>query len=430
MSKVDISLRPNSWYSIFALSAICGCLIGYLLALIFRPSLLPPFLRLGGVREPETVLFLGTDVVYSEGRIKQADKDAFNGRSDTIMLARLDPYRNSLDVISIPRDTQVAIPGYGIQKINAANAYGGPELAKRTLSSMLELPIDHYLILNVHGLVELINELGGITVEIPKSMHYMDWTAKLLINLTPGFHTLTGNQAMGFVRFRHDELGDIGRVQRQEIFLRALLDRARHPDAWLHLPRLISIAQKYIATDMSVSHLAAVADFVRAVPKSNQHMVMMPGRFSGTGDWLVYPSDAQKVVAKFLGNSFVSSEPQKIKLVVINTSSNSDLAYRLERYLRAKGYNWVLVKSAQREQAQYRYTRIIAQKANPEDADQVRKDLNANGEVIYASVGDIESGVTILAGDDLIALVDSISSKPADKFQKALPRPRRRRSLH
>ena len=213
------------------------------------------------------------------GRIKQADKDAFNGRSDTIMLARLDPYRNSLDVLSIPRDTQVNIPGYGVQKINAANAYGGPQLAERTISSMLELPIDHYVILNVHGLVELINEFGGITVEIPKSMHYMDWTAKLLIDLTPGFHTLTGNQAMGFVRYRHDELGDIGRVQRQEIFVRALLDRAMRPDAWLHIPRLIAIAQKYIDTDMSVSHLVAVANFIRAVPKNNQYMVMMPGHF-------------------------------------------------------------------------------------------------------------------------------------------------------
>lgn len=90
MSKVDISLRPTNWYSIFTLAALGGCLIGYLLALVFRPSLLPPFLRLGGVREPQTILFLGTDVVYADiGRTKQANKDAFNGRSDTIMLTAL-----------------------------------------------------------------------------------------------------------------------------------------------------------------------------------------------------------------------------------------------------------------------------------------------------------------------------------------------------
>lgn len=302
-----------------------------------------------------------------------------------------------------------------MQKVNAANAYGGPQLTERTISSMLEIPIDHYVILNVHGLVELINELGGVTVEIPKSMHYMDWTAKLLIDLTPGYHTLTGNQAMGFVRYRHDELGDIGRVQRQQIFVRALLDRATRPDAWLHIPRLISIAQQYIDTDMSVSHLAAVANFIRAVPKSNQFMVMMPGRFSGTGDWLVNHADVQKMVAKFLGASFVSTQRYKIKLVVINASNTPNLAYRLARYLRSRGYNWVLVKSAPRKQVQHQQTRIIAQKANPEDANQVLQDMNGTGEVIHASVGDIESNVTIIAGDDLVPLLGSSLTKTADK---------------
>ncbi len=400
-------MRPTNWYSVFTVCAVCGCLLGYLIALLFRPSLLPPFLRFGGVRQPENILFLGTDVVYSEGRIKQANKDAFNGRSDTIMVGRLDPYRNSLDVLSIPRDTLATIPGYGVQKINAANAYGGPQMAIRTVSSMLGLPIDHYVILNVHGLVELINELGGITVEIPKPMHYMDWTAKLLIDLTPGFHTLTGNQAMGFVRYRHDELGDIGRVQRQQLFIHALLERAKRPDTWLHIPKLIAIAQKYIDTDMDISHLIGVVSFVRAVPKNNQHMAMLPGQFSGTGDWAVSHSDTQKMVAKMLGSSFIGAERHTIKLVVINTSCDPGLAYRLAHYLRERGYNWVLVKTAGREQPQRKDTRVIAEKANPEDADQVREDLNNTGEVIYASVGDIESGVTILAGNDLIRIVNS-----------------------
>ena len=403
-------MRPTNWYSVFVLCALLGCLVGYIYALIFRPSLLPPLLRLGGIRETQTILFLGTDVVYSEvGRNKKADKFAFNGRSDTIMLARLNPFRNTLHILSIPRDTLAYIPGYGVQKINAANAYGGPDLTMRTVSSLLGISIDHYLILNVHGLVELINELGGITVEIPKTMHYMDWTAKLLIDLSPGFHTLTGNQAMGFVRFRHDALGDIGRVQRQEIFIRALLDKSMRPDSWVHVPKLISIAQRYIDTDMSVSYMIEAANFMRAVPKSNQYLAMLPGRFSGTGDWVASPADVQNVVAKILGASFVSTEPHKIKLVVINASSTVNLASRLAKYLRSKGYDWVLVKSANSEQGVRQHTSIIAQRGNPEDADQVHSDLNGVGAVLYASIGDIESGVTILAGDDLLPLL------PADK---------------
>ncbi|MGC5204346.1 LCP family protein, partial [Klebsiella pneumoniae] len=85
------------------------------------------------------------------------------------------------------------MPGQRLpQKINSANAIGGPLYAKQTVSDLLDLPIDHYVVLNVHGLVELVNELGGVTVDVPKKMQYMDWTAKLKIDLEPGYHTLTG----------------------------------------------------------------------------------------------------------------------------------------------------------------------------------------------------------------------------------------------
>ena len=143
--------------------------------------------------------------------------------------------------------------------------------------------------LNVHGLVDLVNELGGITVDVPKKMKYMDWTAKLKIDLEPGPHTLTGNQAMGFVRFRHDALGDIGRVQRQQIFIRAVLAKALNPESWSHLPKLMEIAQQYISTDLSPGGMMEMATFARAVPKKNQTMVMLPGTFSGTVVGLHHP---------------------------------------------------------------------------------------------------------------------------------------------
>jgi len=163
---------------------------------------------------------MGTDVVYSkEHRVLKADPKSFQGRSDTILVCRLDPIANSLSVLSIPRDTQARIPGYrGLQKINGANAFGGPLLAAQTIDDLLGIPVDHYAVINVHGLVELVDELGGITVVVPKRMKYTDNSAKLKINLDPGPHVLSGVEAMGFVRFRHDALGDIGRVQRQELF--------------------------------------------------------------------------------------------------------------------------------------------------------------------------------------------------------------------
>jgi LCP family protein required for cell wall assembly len=399
-------LRQPNWVLIVFLAALTGVLVGYVSTLIFRPSLLPPALRFGSLRQPTTILFLGVDVVYTdEGRKKKADKDAFNGRSDTIMVARLDPYRNTLGVLSVPRDTQVTMPGFGTAKINSANAVGGPNLAMTTVGNLIQLPLDHYVILNVHGLVSLVDELGGITVEIPKKMRYMDWTAKLKIDLEPGFHTLTGNQAMGFVRFRHDVLGDIGRVQRQEIFIRAVLDKAMKPESWSHLPKLIEIAQNYISTDMSTAELMQTAAFVRGVPKKNQYLAMLPGDFSGTGDWIADRTDTRRMVARLLGSSFVTTDRDRIHIVVINQSSVSTTGNKVARRLRQKGYRWIAVRDAEKNSKPFKQSRIIAQLGNTEEADMVRNDLDDLGDVVNASVGDIKSAVTVQAGDDLANLV-------------------------
>jgi LCP family protein required for cell wall assembly len=404
-------LRPSSnWLLVYFLAAIAGGLIGVLVTLVYRPGLLPPFLQFGGLHSPQNILFLGTDVVYSgSGGRKKADKDAFTGRSDTIMFVHLDPIRNSMAVLSIPRDTQAVIPGYGTQKINAANAYGGANLAVLTVNNLLEpLHVDHYVVLNVHGLVELVDELGGITVDVPKRMHYMDWTAKLKIDLEPGVHTLTGNQAMGFVRFRHDGLGDIGRVQRQQIFVRAVMAKALEPGSWFHIPKLIDIAQHYISTDLSPKDLLKIANFVRGVPKKNQYLAMLPGTFSGTGDWLADRREISKMVARMIVPSFGgNTDRDTLKVSIINLSSSETLAYRLSRMLRRKGYNAVTIKAADHKMKAIQRSKFIAQLGNPGDADLVRNDLNDCGDVLNASVGDIHSAVTIWAGDDLASLLSS-----------------------
>jgi len=396
-------LRSPNWTLIIILAALVGVIAGYIYTLIAKPQLLPPVLRFGSLHEPMTVLVLGTDVVYSDrGRRLKADKDAFTGRSDTIMVCRLDPYRNSLGVLSIPRDTQVRIAGHGTQKINAANAIGGPYLAQTTVSQFLGIPIDHYIVLNVHGLVDLVNELGGITIDIPKKMQYMDWTAKLKIDLEPGVHTLTGNQAMGFVRFRHDALGDIGRVQRQELFMRAVLDRAMQPASWGHIPKLMEIAQNYINTDLNTGDLMMLAQYARGVPKSNQFMAMMPGNFSGSGDWDVSKSDVRKMVARLTGSAFVTAEKDEMRIAIENASATKGLGQKLAKLMRDRGYHHVFVRASNEERpSSLKRTKIIAQKGNPEDAEIVKADLSSHGDIVTASVGDIESSITIMVGDDL-----------------------------
>lgn len=388
-------------------AALLGISFGYFATLILRPTLIPPSLRFGSLREPTTILFLGVDVVYNEHkRGKRGIPFTFNGRSDTIMIARLDPYRNVFSILSIPRDTLVQIPHNGLQKVNAANATGGPYLAMETVSTFLRLPIDHYVVLNVQGLVDLVNELGGITIDVPKRMCYMDWTAKLKIDLKPGLHTLTGNQAMGFVRFRHDMLGDIGRVQRQQIFIKAVLDKAMKPESWTYLPRLLQIAQRHIQTDLNIGQLVAIATFVRGVPHENQYMAMMPGNFAGSGDWIVDRKDVRKMVARLAGATFVTPKRSTVRITIESAAPASELGYKLLRRLRTQGYRLVSLRTRSEERPNaLKKTRIIAQQANTEDAEMVSADLDHYGDIVNASVGDIDSSITIEVGDDLKAIL-------------------------
>lgn len=402
-------MGSRNWSMIFILCALAGVLAGYFVTLFLKPTLIPPMLRIGFLREPTTVLLMGTDVVYNgKGRRKTADASSFQGRSDTIMVARMDPFSNSFVLLSIPRDTLAYIPDHGRQKINAANAIGGPELTRVTVSNLLQMNIEHYLVLNVRGLVECVDEVGGITIDVPKRLKYKDNSAKLNIDLQPGPAKLTGTEAMGFVRFRHDSLGDIGRVQRQELFIRAALDKAMEAETWAHLPDLITIANKYILTDLNPADMAAMAAFVRAVPKDRQSLVLLPGNFSGTGDWEVDKSEVRRMVAKLTGSTFVESDRRHLRVTIRNASSDRRMARKLLNVLRSKGYRSISIKTAKEDQgAPHATTQIIAQRGNPEDAELLKMDLAGSGEIVNASVGDIESAVTIIIGDDLLSLVSA-----------------------
>jgi hypothetical protein len=184
--------------------------------------------------------------------------------------------------------------------------------------------------------------------------------------------------------------------------MRAVLDRAMKPESWSHIPRLLEIAQKYINTDMSAGDLMMLAQYARGVPKANQFMAMMPGNFSGSGDWDVSKSDVRRMVARLTGSAFVTAEKEEMRIAVENASATKGLGNKLAKLLRERGYRHVFVRASNDERpSSLKRTRIIAQKGNPEDAEVVKADLQSHGDIVTASVGDIESSVTIMVGDDL-----------------------------
>ncbi|ELS31354.1 cell envelope-related transcriptional attenuator [Pseudanabaena biceps PCC 7429] len=252
------------------------------------------------LERPYQILVLGVDRVLEA---PLGSPESFNGRSDSMLLIRFDPDTRSVDILSIPRDTQVPIPGYGVTKINAANVYGGAALAQEIVSEKLnDVEIDRYVRLDTSGLSALVDALGGIEVNVPKRMKYVDKTQKLNINLYPGLQTLNGEQAEGYARFRHDEDGDLGRIQRQQIVLKALKAKIAHPSIVMHLPDLINIMKKHVDSNLSFDEMMAISTFSLTVKPDRIKANSLKGRPSEPNEfrysyWIVNSDDVEMAIA-------------------------------------------------------------------------------------------------------------------------------------
>jgi len=164
------------------------------------------------------------------------DRPGEVGRSDTLMVLWLNPTLKRGAIMSIPRDTRCEIPGHGSTKINHSYAYGGPKLTLRTVQLLLGTPIDGYIKVNFEGFVKAVDTLGGVDLLVRdiegegRGMNYDDSWGNLHIHLTPGMHHMDGYTAMGFCRYRKSNYGglgdgDEGRAERQQQFLRAILEQ-------------------------------------------------------------------------------------------------------------------------------------------------------------------------------------------------------------
>lgn len=189
--------------------------------------------------EPVTVLLLGRD---------SRDTESERGRADTIMLLYLNPENASGSLLSIPRDTLVDIPGHGQDKINAAYAYGGEELMIKTVQDFIEADINHYITIDFQGFVDLIDALGGVDITIDRPL--VD--EKSGANLSPGEHHLTGEQALAYTRSRSTELGDIGRIQRQQNLFRQLVEQKLNMQYVSSVPHYFNILIDNTRTDLDV----------------------------------------------------------------------------------------------------------------------------------------------------------------------------------
>ena len=246
------------------------------------------------INENINVLLLGVDDGDSEAA---ADEPK---RADAMMLVSINPETNNIAVVSIPRDTKVLLPGHSTpEKINAAYGYGGTLTAKQVVSQLLQVPVHYYALADWRGFIEVIDLLGGVDIYVEKDMYYTDPYANLVIDIKQGYQHFDGETAGKYVRFRSDELGDIGRVQRQQHFMKALAGEVLTFTNLGKMSSLVATVDKHLETDLDTMTMLKILNSIKLFGEESVKSCVLYGEFddsTGISYWATNKYYVQKTL--------------------------------------------------------------------------------------------------------------------------------------
>ena len=289
----------------FAIAAVAGALFAS--SVLFDKPAKPEKANLMTAKDKIIVMIMGVD-----------EREGDVGRSDTLMIATLDPKKKKAALLSIPRDTRVKIKGYGFDKINAAYAYGGYELTQDTVEDLIGVHMEHHILINIKSFKKIIDAIGGIDIDVPKRMHYEDpWDddGGLIIDFQPGMQHMDGAKAVTYVRYR-DEEGDLGRIRRQQDFMRACMDKIVSPAIIPKLPSVIKEVMDSIQTDLTFRQLLEFAGTLKQSKENGLKTDMVPGRplyIDGVSYWIPNLNKLRMTVADTLGVSLSGKYKTKME---------------------------------------------------------------------------------------------------------------------
>ena len=252
--------------------------------------------------EEISFLLLGRDL----DRDPQGNIVKSKGRTDTVMFVHVNFRDRSMNVLSIPRDTLVRIPGYsGKHRINTANALGGPELAVKTVHSLLGVKPDYYILVNFDGFEKAIDTIGGLKVNVDKKLDYDDNWGNLHIHLNPGSQVLSGEQAMGFARYRKSNDGrsdsDFTRIGRQQELVAAMRGKLSNPLALIRFPGAIDKIREDMDGTLSTAQILSLAWFARSLPSGEGIKMETLPALEGGGSFVLADKDAtRKLIERML----------------------------------------------------------------------------------------------------------------------------------
>lgn len=222
------------------------------------------FSRFFNKKDKINILVVGLDEVVPE-------------RADTILLAQIDIKKKHSTVISIPRDTYLQISKNKFDKIAHTYRKNNINFLKSNLENLLGVKIDNYIIIRSSGSEKIIDAIGGVELVVKKRMKYTDKKQNLYIDLHPGKQKLSGEKSLQYLKFRSDKLGDVGRIKRQQKFIKAVLDKTINIKNIPKIPQLIRVSLENTKTDLHFSQLLCLSILGFYIYPKNLNWEVLPG---------------------------------------------------------------------------------------------------------------------------------------------------------
>lgn len=297
-------------------------------------------------------------------------------RSDTVALITVDIDNKRIKVMSLPRDTRTSIRGKGTQKLNHAFAFGGVDLLKETVVNLIGLPIHYDLVVNYQSFPEIVDALGGIEIDVKKNLRYKDRAGHLNINIKKGWRHLDGETALEFVRFRHDALGDIGRIKRQQQFLKAVLKKLYSPALMENMPGITKKILGMVQTNISPTQAIQLTSYLKDIPSERISFFTLPGKptfINGISYWTadlakasMMLTSSRDIAEKDKNSNIEPSTSSKDALTVnepvavLNGDGSSGLSRKVSSALEKKGIEVTYIGNA--KHFDYHYSNIVYRK--------------------------------------------------------------------
>lgn len=253
----------------------------------------------------DEVFFLLVGIDTEDVKEIKVDKTGATGiRSDTMILCKVNFKDGSIKMMSLPRDSRVPVKG-NLDKLNHAHSYGGMKLLMKTVRDFTNLDVDYYVRVDYRAVEQLVNAIGGVTVDVPKRMYKEDTTKgkEYLIDFQPGVQKLDGEKSILFLRYRDYTDGDIDRVKMQQYFLTEMIKQTLEPRNILKLPKILDVYSKFVDTNLPTNIIYSGVGLAGKLDKENIETTTLPGDFLDleTSYWKVYEAGAKKVIEEYFG---------------------------------------------------------------------------------------------------------------------------------